>query len=639
MVQPTSRPEVSALLTRSMTSQRNPSCHRCVWPAGTSLCEECGKQGHSLAKCFEILGYSKWWPSKNKRTTLGSLSAHGASPTAHQASIHVPNFSSNVGSSLASPVSGFSTDRYTKLMELLKPAALSFTCVNPSSQSHFIPWIVDSSATHHITTSPVNKSRITTCPTFVCLPTGALTPVTCTSDLSPSPNLNISNILSVPDFKFNLLSDLITKMLIGVGKEHNGLYHFKHTPATALQSSCHISFNTWHQRLGHHSLHIILHFISRPQIVDEYTQVTWVYSMRFKSETLTCLCAFFAMIQTQFHSKIRHINNGNGQEFFECTIQYLFAEQAHPPLTFWGECVVTATYLINRTPSSSLQNILLLSAFTNMHPNMINYVSLVVFAMSVRFLPVVISFNLKIIPATSYPTFKSLISRAPSSLSSYSPHYTIHHPFHLADYVYPILPSTSSVTPSTTTVTSSGTTHPLFHFVSYNKFSANHFGFLSILSQSSDPLVTLKLLSTPIGMMPCGLRFKLLKLIKLGFYLLFLLVKNPLVASGFSKLNPMPDGSIERYKARLVAKGYTHVEGLDYHDTFAPVAKLVTVRCVLAVAVSHEEVYMPLPSGYGQQGETRVCCLLKSVYGLKQAYCNWYSKLSSALLSDGFTQL
>lgn len=173
MVQPTSRPEVSAFLTRSMTSQRNPSHHCCVWPARTSLCEECGKQGHSLAKCFKILGYPEWWPSKNKRTTLGSSSVHGASPTAHQASIHVPDFSSNVGSSLASPVSGFCTERYTKLIEFLKPEALSFTGVNPSSQSHFIPWIVDSSAMHHITTLPVNKSRITTCPTFVCLPTGA----------------------------------------------------------------------------------------------------------------------------------------------------------------------------------------------------------------------------------------------------------------------------------------------------------------------------------------------------------------------------------------------------------------------------------------------------------------------------------
>ena len=132
--------------------------------------------------------------------------------------------------------------------------------------------------------------------------------------------------------------------------------------------------------------------------------------------------------------------------------------------------------------------------------------------------------------------------------------------------------------------------------------------------------------------------------------------KKPIGCKRVYKLKYRADGTLKRYKARLVAKGYTQQYGIDYEETFSPVIKMNAFRCVIALAASrhwdlfqldannaflhgtlHEEVYMTVPDRLPNPNHL-ICKLHKSLYGLKQASRQWYSKLTMELHTQGFTQ-
>lgn len=119
------------------------------------------------------------------------------------------------------------------------------------------------------------------------------------------------------------------------------------------------------------------------------------------------------------------------------------------------------------------------------------------------------------------------------------------------------------------------------------------------------------------------------------------------------KLKRKFNGEVDKYKARFVAKGFSQKQGFDFNETYAPVAKLPTLRILLSIAVRfdmhvhqmdvkgaflngdlREDIYMVQPEGYANGN--KVCKLNKAIYGLKQASRMWNEKFHGFMTRMGF---
>lgn len=120
------------------------------------------------------------------------------------------------------------------------------------------------------------------------------------------------------------------------------------------------------------------------------------------------------------------------------------------------------------------------------------------------------------------------------------------------------------------------------------------------------------------------------------------------------KIKEKPNGIIDRYKARLVVRGFTQQHGINYHETFSPVVRFSSIRAMLAICAARnmklmqfdvktaflhgdlaEDVYMKQPVGY-DDGSGKVCKLVKSLYGLKQASRCWNKKFTNLIKKIDF---
>jgi hypothetical protein len=184
-----------------------------------------------------------------------------------------------------------------------------------------------------------------------------------------------------------------------------------------------------------------------------------------------------------------------------------------------------------------------------------------------------------------------------------------HKPSYLSDYV-------CNSSDSSSQSASSGTLYPISSYHSVAQLSDSHSVFTLSLTQHTEPKTYIEACKSEHWVK--AMNSELEALSKTGTWMIVTLPPNvrPIGSKWVYKIKHKADGSIERYKARLVAKGYSQIEGLDYFDTFSPVAKLTTVRVLLALASIkgwylhqldvnnaflhgdlQEDVYMSVPDG------------------------------------------
>jgi transposase InsO family protein len=530
--------------------------------------------------------------------------------------------------------------------------------------------------------------------------------------------------------------------------------------------------------------------------IDDCTRMTWVCLMKTKGEVNMLFQNFHKMISTQYNAQVKVLRSDNGGEYLSHELQqYLRTKgilhqttcpntpqqngvaerknrhlleviralliEAHMPLSYWGEALTTATYLINRlpcstidyqTPSEALSKMGMESMVPNLNPHIFGCVAYVHLhkqqrnKLEPRALRCVfvgyatrqkgyrcyhpptrqmfVTFDVVFHEDSMYFPFKTDL-QGESNEEVLPLDYGVHI-FESIDMVENrelegnrelednmdsfekvdlegdepqaievtqaaepkaidaaqevIVPNQSPSTedvlelsrrqlpsrhnrgipkPKYEPEISSKVKYPMSHYVSNHQLSESNQLFMNQLSTVAIPNSVQEALGDPRW--KAAMNEEMKSLIKNNTWELVDCPpgKKTVGCRWVYTVKFKADGTIERFKARLVAKGYTQTYGIDYTETFAPVAKINTVRVLLSLAANldwplhqfdvknaflHgellEEVYMDLPPGctIPEAYSHKVCKLKKSLYGLKQSPRAWFGRFTKSMKAFGYTQ-
>uniref|UniRef100_A0A2N9GAT8 Reverse transcriptase Ty1/copia-type domain-containing protein n=1 Tax=Fagus sylvatica TaxID=28930 RepID=A0A2N9GAT8_FAGSY len=472
-----------------------------------------------------------------------------------------------------------------------------------------------------------------------------------------TPNLSVSDVFCVPKLHLNLLSvgqltelglnlffssrgclvqDSRTGQIVGTARKVGRLFeltslHFPSSSVSAPVIAASASIELWHSRLGHVSLPRIQTLVSRGLLGS------------VSSSPFDCMpCQLGKQPALPFN---------NSESIASATFDLIHSD-------VWGPSPVPTTQYskaIKYTPSTA---VLHLSFKTQHHMN--GYLAQLQTIVYSRFLVVSVLFFFNHMsapnfnPALNYVVFLAMALKKRGNDDSQAdplPNLFPEIPSPSAESVNPISDESPSADPSSDV---SPTTDPTFNESPLSAPAAN-----PVSTTAPEPRR-----SHRVSTLPSHLR-------DFHCFSAFATLHEP---HTFREASSDPlwqqamkeeldallktDGTVDRYKARLVAKGFTQEYGIDYEETFAPVARLSSVRTLIAVSASRhwplfqmdvknaflngeltEEVYMQLPPGFSQPPgfSHKVCRLRRALYGLKQAPRAWFAKFSSTISQHGFS--
>ncbi|VFQ93733.1 unnamed protein product [Cuscuta campestris] len=249
-------------------------------PPAQYQCTHCGKTGHTVDRCYQIIGFpaggrgGRGGGRTGRGGRTGGRGTKGSGGTANEgtASAAAVEVSSAVHSGEATPTS-LSSDQVTRLLSMLIPSS-SHMSLNGMPQSTSQDWLVDSGASHHMTGTfsyLFDVSPIPPCP--VTLPDGSRVLAKTSGSVHVSPTLVLRNVLFVPTLRCNLISvgclvrannclvifddrccvlqDRVSMVEIGRGNASNGVYVFQ--PSATVSALSVDQATLLHKRLGHPS--------------------------------------------------------------------------------------------------------------------------------------------------------------------------------------------------------------------------------------------------------------------------------------------------------------------------------------------------------------------------------------------------